>query len=153
MIRKPLPYLFIIFVCSYWGHPCLSRLVWWSAKNLSRANRRFFGENSTAAAQGKYYSILYGDDIFLLYNGTWKCIRGRYVQYVEWLIRKNRRFLSFLNDFSCIFQKKQYFCTTFWMTYTIRIIPMCKHLGWEETLALLFSIACIFFFTTCIFLL
>ena len=29
-------------------------------KNLSRANRRFFGENSTAAAQGKYYSTLRG---------------------------------------------------------------------------------------------
>ena len=29
-------------------------------KNLNRANRRFFGENSTAAAQGKYYSTLRG---------------------------------------------------------------------------------------------
>ena len=29
-------------------------------KSLSRANRRFFGENSTAAAQGKYYSTLRG---------------------------------------------------------------------------------------------
>lgn len=29
-------------------------------KNLSRANRRFFGEDSTAAAQGKYYSTLRG---------------------------------------------------------------------------------------------
>lgn len=29
-------------------------------KNLSRANRRFFGENSTAAAQGKFYSTLRG---------------------------------------------------------------------------------------------
>ena len=31
-----------------------------AAKNLNRANRRFFGENSTAAAQGKYYSTLRG---------------------------------------------------------------------------------------------
>ena len=29
-------------------------------KSLSRANRRFFGENSTAAAQGKYYTTLRG---------------------------------------------------------------------------------------------
>lgn len=29
-------------------------------KNLNRANRRFFGEDSTAAAQGKYYSTLRG---------------------------------------------------------------------------------------------
>ena len=29
-------------------------------KNLNRANRRFFGENSTAAVQGKYYSTLRG---------------------------------------------------------------------------------------------
>ena len=29
-------------------------------KNLSRANRRFFGENSTAAAQDKFYSTLRG---------------------------------------------------------------------------------------------
>ena len=29
-------------------------------KNLNRANRRFFGENSTAAAQGKYYTTLRG---------------------------------------------------------------------------------------------
>ena len=29
-------------------------------KNLNRANRRFFGDNSTAAAQGKYYSTLRG---------------------------------------------------------------------------------------------
>ncbi len=29
------------------------------------------------------YSILYGDEINVLYNGTWKCIRGSYVQYVE----------------------------------------------------------------------
>lgn len=47
-----------------------ARLTYWqeqyaeykklAAKNLSRANRRFFGENSTAAAQGKYYSTLRG---------------------------------------------------------------------------------------------
>ena len=29
-------------------------------KSLSRANRRFFGDNSTAAAQDKYYSTLRG---------------------------------------------------------------------------------------------
>ena len=29
-------------------------------KNLNRANRRFFGDNSTAAAQGKFYSTLRG---------------------------------------------------------------------------------------------
>ena len=29
-------------------------------KSLSRANRRFFGENSTAAAQDKFYSTLRG---------------------------------------------------------------------------------------------
>lgn len=29
-------------------------------KNLSRANRRFFGENSTAAAKDKFYSTLRG---------------------------------------------------------------------------------------------
>lgn len=29
-------------------------------KNLNRANRRFFGEDSTAAAQGKFYSTLRG---------------------------------------------------------------------------------------------
>ena len=29
------------------------------------------------------YSILYGDQITLLNNGTWKCIRGSYVAYVE----------------------------------------------------------------------
>ena len=29
-------------------------------KNLSRANRRFFGENSTAAIQDKFYSTLRG---------------------------------------------------------------------------------------------
>ena len=29
-------------------------------KNLSRANHRFFGENSTAAAQDKFYSTLRG---------------------------------------------------------------------------------------------
>ena len=29
-------------------------------KNLNRANRRFFGENSTAAAQDKFYSTLRG---------------------------------------------------------------------------------------------
>ena len=29
-------------------------------KNLSRANRRFFGDNSTAAAQDKFYSTLRG---------------------------------------------------------------------------------------------
>lgn len=29
-------------------------------KSLNRANRRFFGEGSTAAAQGKYYSTLRG---------------------------------------------------------------------------------------------
>ena len=47
-----------------------ARLDYWQAqyaeykklanKNLSRANRRFFGEDSTAAAQGKYYSTLRG---------------------------------------------------------------------------------------------
>lgn len=31
-----------------------------AAKNLSRANRRFFGENSTAAAKDKFYSTLRG---------------------------------------------------------------------------------------------
>ena len=29
-------------------------------KNLGRANRRFFGDNSTAAAQDKYYTTLRG---------------------------------------------------------------------------------------------
>ena len=29
-------------------------------KNLNRANLRFFGEDSTAAAQGKYYTTLRG---------------------------------------------------------------------------------------------
>ncbi len=28
-------------------------------------------------------SGVYGDDIFLLNNGTWKCIRGSYMTYVE----------------------------------------------------------------------
>ena len=47
-----------------------ARLDYWQAqyaeykklanKNLSRANRRFFGENSTAAAQDKFYSTLRG---------------------------------------------------------------------------------------------
>ena len=47
-----------------------ARLAYWqeqyadykalAAKSLSRANRRFFGENSTAAAQGKYYTTLRG---------------------------------------------------------------------------------------------
>lgn len=47
-----------------------ARLAYWqeqyadykalTAKSLSRANRRFFGENSTAAAQGKYYTTLRG---------------------------------------------------------------------------------------------
>ena len=47
-----------------------SRLAYWQEqyaeykqlanKNLSRANRRFFGENSTAAAQDKFYSTLRG---------------------------------------------------------------------------------------------
>ena len=46
------------------------RLVYWQEqyaeykklanKSLSRANRRFFGENSTAAAQDKFYSTLRG---------------------------------------------------------------------------------------------
>ena len=46
------------------------RLAYWQAqyneykklvnKSLNRANRRFFGEESTAAAQGKYYSTLRG---------------------------------------------------------------------------------------------
>ncbi len=31
-----------------------------AAKNLNRANRRFFGEESNAAVQGKYYSTLRG---------------------------------------------------------------------------------------------
>ena len=31
-----------------------------AAKSLSRANRRFFGEDSTAAAQDKYYTTLRG---------------------------------------------------------------------------------------------
>ena len=31
-----------------------------AAKNLNRANRRFFGENSTAAAKDKFYSTLRG---------------------------------------------------------------------------------------------
>ena len=31
-----------------------------AGKSLSRANRRFFGEESTAAAQGKYYTTLRG---------------------------------------------------------------------------------------------
>ena len=29
------------------------------------------------------YSILYGDEINLLNNGTWKCVRGSYVTYVD----------------------------------------------------------------------
>jgi len=47
-----------------------ARLDYWQAqyaeykklanKNLSRANRRFFGDNSTAAAQDKFYSTLRG---------------------------------------------------------------------------------------------
>ena len=47
-----------------------SRLAYWqaryadykalAAKSLSRANRRFFGDNSTAAAQDKFYSTLRG---------------------------------------------------------------------------------------------
>ena len=47
-----------------------ARLDYWQAqyaeykklanKNLSRANRRFFGENSTAAIQDKFYSTLRG---------------------------------------------------------------------------------------------
>ena len=47
-----------------------TRLAYWqeqyadykalAAKSLSRANRRFFGDNSTAAAQGKFYSTLRG---------------------------------------------------------------------------------------------
>ena len=28
-------------------------------------------------------SVLYGDEITLLDNGNWKCIRGKYVSYVE----------------------------------------------------------------------
>ena len=46
------------------------RLAYWKAqyaeynklasKSLNRANRRFFGEESTAAARGKYYSTLRG---------------------------------------------------------------------------------------------
>ena len=34
-------------------------------------------------ASGNKISGVYGDDIFLLNNGTWKCIRGSYVTYVE----------------------------------------------------------------------
>ena len=47
-----------------------ARLAYWqtqyaeykklASKSLSRANRRFFGENSTAAAQDKYYTTLRG---------------------------------------------------------------------------------------------
>ena len=47
-----------------------ARLAYWQAryaeykklanKSLSRANRRFFGEESNAAAQGKYYTTLRG---------------------------------------------------------------------------------------------
>ena len=39
-------------------------------------------------------------------------------------------FLGMRGFFVAYFIKKQYLCTTFWMTYTIRIFPMCKHLGW-----------------------
>ena len=32
---------------------------------------------------GRQISGVYGDQIILLNNGTWKCIRGNYVEYVE----------------------------------------------------------------------
>jgi hypothetical protein len=52
-----------------------------------------FGNGFFCVKQGKWWyavdqdgdkiSGVYGDNIFLLNNGTWKCIRGSYVQYIE----------------------------------------------------------------------
>ena len=36
-------------------------------------------------------------------------------------------FEHFLQKIFALFGKKQYLCSTFCRTYTIRIIPLCKH--------------------------
>lgn len=46
---------------------CVKQGTWWYAVNQD----------------GDKISGVYGDNIILLNNGTWKCIRGSYVQYVE----------------------------------------------------------------------
>ena len=59
----------------------------------SYENPAMSGNGCFCVKQGSYWyavdqdgdkiSGVYGDDIFLLNNGTWKCIRGSYVTYVE----------------------------------------------------------------------
>lgn len=49
------------------GYFCVKQSSWWYACDTD----------------GDKISGVYGDDITLLNNGTWKCVRGNYVTYVE----------------------------------------------------------------------
>ena len=54
---SPPPDDFNISEADYYGRTSDKALA---AKSLSRANRRFFGDDSTAATQDKFYSTLCG---------------------------------------------------------------------------------------------
>ena len=86
----PFGYVSVMRSSGYWDiYHCSGRKL----ETYSYENPLMFGNGFLCVKQGSYWyavdqdgdkiSGVYGDDIFLLNNGTWKCIRGSYVQYVE----------------------------------------------------------------------
>ena len=90
ILYYPFGYVTIQRSGGYWDiYHCSGRKV----ETYSYEIPQMFGNGCFCVKQGKWwYAVdadgnkidgVYGDNIFLLNNGTWKCIRGSYVQYVE----------------------------------------------------------------------
>lgn len=86
----PFGYVSVLRSSGYWDiYHCSGRKLETYSYELPAmfGNGFFFVKQGTwwyAVDQtGNKISGVYGDDIILLNNGTWKCIRGSYVQYVE----------------------------------------------------------------------
>lgn len=90
ILYYPFGYVTVQRSSSYWDiYHCSGRKL----ETYSYEIPAMFGNGYFCVKQGKWWyavdqdgdkiSGVYGDDIFLLNNGTWKCIRGSYVTYVE----------------------------------------------------------------------
>ena len=90
ILYYPFGYVTVQRSSGYWDiYHCSGRKL----ETYSYESPVMFGNGFFGVKQGSYWyavdqdgdkiSGVYGDDIFLLNNGTWKCIRGSYVTYVE----------------------------------------------------------------------
>ena len=90
ILYYPFGYVTVQRSSGYWDiYHCSGRKL----ETYSYEIPAMFGNGCFCVKQGKWWyavdqdgdkiSGVYGDDIFLLNNGTWKCIRGSYVTYVE----------------------------------------------------------------------